>query len=383
MVFGLSTSHAAATLAIILVGYNIITGETAKGEPIRLLNEDVLNGTILLILISCGVSSFVVEKASKDLVMEQNIEDSPSQEDIAEKILLSLAYSELVTDLVDFGVLLKHKKSDIPIYGLHVIDDENGTAASKKNGKKVLEKAIGYAATSGNSIIPLTRHDSSISSGIVYSIREYNATDIVIGLHKGADAKVFLGDKTENILKRIFETIYIYKPVQPLNTLKRMVVVVPPKAETEAGFFPWLNKLLMIARENSVTITFYAESITLTTIMHVTQKTDRALQVSFKEFGNWDDFLVFIGEVKPNDLFIIISSRKGGSSYIPQLNKLPYYLSNYFISNSFLLIFPKQIESGINMGDIQQADSALIETISEQIDAISKVGRYFKRMLRK
>lgn len=171
MIFGLSTSHAAATLAIILVGYNIITGETATGEPIRLLNEDVLNGTILLILISCGVSSFVVERASKDLVLEQNIDDSPSPEDSADKILLSLAYSELVTDLVDFGVLLKDKNNDIPIYGLHVIDDENGTAASKKNGKKVLEKAIGYAATSGNSIIPVTRYDSSISSGIVYSIR--------------------------------------------------------------------------------------------------------------------------------------------------------------------------------------------------------------------
>lgn len=67
LIFGLSTSHAAATLAIILVGYNIITGETASGEPIRLLNEDVLNGTILLILVSCGVSSFVVEAAAKQM----------------------------------------------------------------------------------------------------------------------------------------------------------------------------------------------------------------------------------------------------------------------------------------------------------------------------
>lgn len=70
MIFGLSASHAAATLAIILVGYNIITGETASGEPIRLLNEDVLNGTILLILVSCGVSSFVVESAARKMSLE-------------------------------------------------------------------------------------------------------------------------------------------------------------------------------------------------------------------------------------------------------------------------------------------------------------------------
>lgn len=76
MIFGLSASHAAATLAIILVGYNIITGETASGEPIRLLNEDVLNGTILLILVSCGVSSFVVESAAKQMVQGRSEEES-------------------------------------------------------------------------------------------------------------------------------------------------------------------------------------------------------------------------------------------------------------------------------------------------------------------
>ncbi|WP_298939141.1 hypothetical protein [uncultured Dysgonomonas sp.] len=90
------------------------------------------------------------------------------------------------------------------------------------------------------------------SNGIVYSIRECNATDIVIGLHKGADSRVFLGDKTENILIRIFETIYIYQSVQPLNTLKGTVVAVPLKAETEAGFLLWLNKLLLIAKDNMV-----------------------------------------------------------------------------------------------------------------------------------
>ena len=95
-------------------------------------------------------------------------------------------------------------------------------------------------------------------------------------------------------------------------------------------------------------------------------------------------FIGLVFELKSlDDLFIIISSRKGGNSYIPQLNKLPHYLSNYFNANSFMLIYPKQVEAGINMGDIQQANSALIETISEQIGAISKVGEYLKKAFRK
>lgn len=380
MIFGLSSSHAAATLAIILVGYNIITGESATGEPIRLLNEDVLNGTILLILVSCGVSSFVVEKASKDLAMEQDEnEDTELLGNDQEKVLISLAYPELVTDLVDLGIMLKPGKTELPVYGLHVIADENAES-SRKSGGRILEKAVSYASASGHNMLPVTRYDSSIGNGIVYSIKEHNVTDIVIGLHKGADSKTLLGEKAEGIIRRIFETIYIYKPVQPLNTLKRIVVAVPPKAETEAGFLHWVNKVLTLAKEGSLSIAFYAEPLTLNFIRSFTARKGDAVNVSFRDFRNWDDFLLFSGEVKANDLFVIVSSRKGNSSYIPQLTKLPHYLSSYFDAVGFMLVYPKQVDSGINMGDIQQADSALIETITEQIGAISKVGKYLKRV---
>jgi Kef-type K+ transport system membrane component KefB len=71
LMFGLSSSHASATLAIILVGYNIIIGESPNGTPVRLLDEDVLDGTILLILVSCMVSSIITERFSKKIAAEE------------------------------------------------------------------------------------------------------------------------------------------------------------------------------------------------------------------------------------------------------------------------------------------------------------------------
>jgi Kef-type K+ transport system membrane component KefB len=383
MIFGLSTSHAAATLAIILVGYNIITGETATGEPIRLLNEDVLNGTILLILVSCGVGSFVVESASKKMALEQDQEDAVVEgERDEERILVSLAYPDMVAQLVDFGLMLKTKKAVTTIYGLNVIDDElsitNGPGASKK----ILEKAVLHAAASENSIVPLTRYDSSISNGIVYTIKEHQASDVVIGLHRQADQHTFLGAKTENIIKRVSETIYIYKPNQPFNTFKRMVIAVPPQAETEPGFLHWLNKLLNMAKVAAIPIHFYGAKETNASIEKILERSPEVLKVNFSEFSNWDDFLIFSRELKNNDLFVIVSSRKGHNSYLPQLNKLPYYLSNYFVNQSLIILYPMQLESGINMGDIEQADSNLIESITEQIGAIGKAGKYVKGLFR-
>ncbi len=384
MLFGLSASHAAATLAIILVGYNIIIGETATGEPIRLLDEDVLNGTILLILVSCGVGSFVTERAAKKLALQEDehIPDVESTE-TGEKILISLAYPEIATDMVDLGVLLKPKKSNLPLYGLHIVADavEGSNAAGK--GKKILESAVSHAAASENTLSPLLRYDSSISNGIVYTIKEQQVTDIVIGLHKNADQKVFFGEVAESIIKRIYETIFVYKPAQPFNTLKRMIVAVPPHAETEPGFVHWLQKITLLSRESGMKVGFHGMASTLTAIQSVAQRDNSNLQAAYHVFNNWDDFLIFTRELSTNDLFVIVSSRKGYNSYLPQFNKLPYYLTSYFNKLSYIILYPEQLETGINMSDIQQADGKLIETLSEQIGAINKAGKYLRNLWKK
>ncbi|MGN6402700.1 MAG: cation:proton antiporter, partial [Flavisolibacter sp.] len=159
IIFGLSTSHAAATLAIILVGYNIIIGETPSGEPIRLLNEDVLNGTILLILISCAISSFVVEKASRSLALKEE-EEAPETTDNDERILISLAYPETTEELVDFGLMLAPKKTNTSVYALHIISDESDDNKTHVVGKKMMEQAVKRAAATEKKIIPLTRFDA-------------------------------------------------------------------------------------------------------------------------------------------------------------------------------------------------------------------------------
>lgn len=384
LLHGLSGSHAAATLAIVLVGYNIIVGETSAGEPIRLLNENVLNGTILLILVSCGMASFITENASKNLALLQEEEDPVENEPKAgERILISLAYPEITNDLVEFGLMLKLRKRHIQLYGLHIIDDESEAKNATAKAKKILDKAVALAEATDNKMHALIRHDSSISNGIVYTAKEQLITDMVIGLHRGSDEKVFFGDITENVVKRVYENIYIYKPAQPFNTLKRIVVAVPPHAETEPGFVHWVQKLGDLAKEAGIKIIFYGSESSLAAVEIVTQRYKGSLQAFYNRFNQWEDFLIFTRELSTNDLFVIVSSRKGYASYISQLNKLPYYLSNYFSKHSYIILYPQQIDTGINMSDIQQADGKLIETLTEQIGAINKAGKFLRDLWKK
>jgi Kef-type K+ transport system membrane component KefB len=359
LIFGLSTSHAAATLAIILVGYNIIIGEDPNGLPIRLLNEDVLNGTIILILISCAISSFVVEGASRNLALNAEDDAAILEDQAQKKILLSLAYPESIENLVDLGLMLKSRKSLTEVYALHVIEDKNPNVNSEY-GRKILDSAVKHAAATDNSLIPLTRFDASASNGMVYTIKEYHITDVVIGLHKNSERNDFLGLKAENVLKKIRETVHIYKPVQPINTIKRMLVVVPPNAELEPGFNHWLSNIVVLAQESSVSVVFYAANDTLAPLQMAVQRLTKQLSATFNHFNNWEDFLIFTRELKQNDLFVIISSRKSQVSYIQPLSKLPHYLSTYFDQNSFLIIYPKQLDQGLDMGDIQKLEESVI-----------------------
>lgn len=381
LIFGLSTSHAAATLAIILVGYNIIIGETPNGEPVRLLNEDVLNGTILLILVSCAISSFVVEKASRSLALKEERE-APEGEPDQERILISLAYPETVNELVDFGLMLKPRKSTIPVYGLHIISDERDEGNLHAIGKKMMDKAVARATATENTLIPLTRYDMNISNGIIYTIKEQSITDVLIGLHRGADQRDFFGPTAERIIRQTPETIFIYQPVQPVNTLRRMIVAVTPRAELEPGFVHWFGKLATIARESGLSLVFYAHPDTVRELRRQNQISGSPVKAEYHSFTQWEDFLILSRYLKSNDLFVIISSRKGHISYQPHLDKLSYYLTSYFTASSFLIVYPQQLEHGVKMDDVQHVDSTLLESITGNVSKV-KPGNYLKRLFGK
>ena len=81
MIFGLSNAQAAATLAAVLIGHEIIM---ENGE--RLLNDDVLNGTVVMILFTCVISSLVTERSARRFALNEDAqpEDKGAKSDGAD-----------------------------------------------------------------------------------------------------------------------------------------------------------------------------------------------------------------------------------------------------------------------------------------------------------
>ncbi len=375
IIFGLSNARVGATLAVVLVGYNVILGETVTGDPIRLLNEDVLNGTIIMILVTCTISSFVVEKASRQIALIEGAKKTVADNEMVDRIMISLAYPDTVNNLVDLAFLLQPNKTKSPLYALHVIDEQEASGDGEIAGKRMMEKAVKHAAATDNTIVPLKRFDLNISNGIVYTIKEHDITDVIIGLHHLVSANdSFFGHTTERILQRTSETVFIYKALQPINTLKKILVAVPPNAEYEKGFAHWFMRIANISKETGLPLIMYANKLTIGLLKKVKEEQAPSLNIIFEEFEEWQDFLIFSREVKQDDLFIIISSRKGYLSYSQELEKLPKYLTNYFASTSYVILYPEQNE------DLSGLD---LKPLKENVAVLGKAGEFVKSIFTK
>ena len=378
LIFGLSNAQAAATLAAVLVGYNIIIGETASGEPIRLLNESVLNGTILMILFTCTIASIVAQRGAKNIALLEGTDSSDDDEDDSqEKILIPISNIDTTDELINLGVTIKSKNKKDGLYALSIVDNNTVDGSAYKQAKKILSKAAVTASATDNLLRELLRYDVNIVSGISNVTKEHKITDLILGLHKSKGiSDSFLGNLTEGILTKCNTTTLIYKPAQPFGTIKRHLIIVPENAEKEIGFPFWLIKVWNIARNSGAQLLFYANQETLDLIKEI--QTKHPIECIFEELTDWDDFLLLAKNANKDDNLIIVLSRKDKPSYHGYMNKIPAYLNSNFKDTSYILIYPMQ--AGVTDSSyIDLKNPTIIEPL-EKLDEIRKtITKIFKR----
>lgn len=341
VIFGLSNAQAAATLAAVMVGYNVILGETPAGEPIRLLNESVLNGTILMILVTCTMASFSAQKGAHNIAMNDVSDEKEGTGEHQERILIPVSYEKNVTELVNLSTAIKSKKNKNGLFALNVINNQASDDKAFKQSKKVLNMAVTTASATDNVLQDLLRYDLNVANAIISVIKEQGITDLVLGLHQGKGVvSSFLGNMTEAILGQSNVTTLIYRPIQPIATVKRHLVVVPARAEKEVGFPMWVNKVWNIIHNSGAKAVFYASEDTTMYLKEIYKK--RPIEAEFSSFDDWDDFLIMSREIKSDDTLWVVMSRRERLSYHANMSRIPNYLNKYFQSNSFVLVYPIQ-----------------------------------------
>ena len=365
LIFGLSSAHAAATLAVILVGY--------KAE---ILDENILNGTIILILITCIVASFATEKAAKKIIIESEDES----EDIvklngaqSEHILLPIQNVRNIEKLLELAIFIKDKKSANPVSILSVVSNNDEAEINILKTRNKLEEFVRQASASETNVNIIATIDHNPASGIARISREIMADVIVLGWpqRSGLIDKI-IGEKVENILSSTDKTTFICHLEKPLILHKRIVIVVPPLAEREHGFGLWLSKLAKLAQELSIPMLIYCTESTEKAIEKVVKAQKLNASISMSLFTDWEDFLVLSRSIQKEDLFVLVSARKGATSYMGILENLPSKLEKHFAKNSRFIIYPQQYADSISRG---QYGDVSTKPLSKSIEVVQKLGK--------
>ncbi|HBY02893.1 MAG TPA: sodium:proton antiporter [Rikenellaceae bacterium] len=338
LIFGLSSSHAAATLAVILVGYKA-----------GILDENILNGTIILILITCIVASFATDKAAKQILLsEESNELSEGEIELinSEHILLPISNLMNIEKLLEFTLLIKDKKSLNPVTILSVVPNNNEAELNIISARNKLEKFKMQGAASEVRVKTIATIDYNIASGINRISREIMADIIVLGWpRKAGILDIVIGEKIYSIIENNDKNLFICSFKNHLINQKRIVVISPPLAEKEDGFETWIQKISKLSSELSVQIIHFGTEGTQESMKEVIKQKKLNSPILYNKFNDWEDFGLMSGNINEGDLIILISARKNSVSYTHYQDRLTSRIEKQFVNNNKIVIFPRQFTS--------------------------------------
>ena len=365
VMFGLSASHAAATLAIIKVGYDI-----------GLFDQNVINGTIILILITCMVSSFVTEGAAREIAISEK-ETSKKIIDRTERILIPVSNPENIARLIDLALIIKDDKSQEPIYPLSIVE-ENEDADEKINiVKKVIDGIVEQIASVDKKVQVLKKVDLSIVDGIARTAKAYSISDVLISWKaQQSGTNLIFGSIADNLLVKTKQSIIISKVIQPLNSFKRVIVLLAPNCELESGFNLVVRKINTILKQLGTDGVIYGQHKTIDAFTNLIKDKKREFY-NYLIVKSFDDSEI-IDHVKEDDLYIFLSSRKQTVSFDFHIDNMPKTLSKNNEFTSFIVFYPESLKSLSDSQMTEMTVPAFKENIEKVIHLKDKIKDIFK-----
>ncbi len=333
LMFGLTSGKAAATIAATMIGFQY-----------GLLTEDIMNGAVVMILICCIVSTVITEKAGKQIRMRITAEEL-SHDELApgEYARQVVAVANPVTSegIMRLALFMRAPENKNHITALFVRSNDDSKIAQM--GRNALQSAVSVADGMDVEIKTIERFDLNVVSGLTNVGHEERATEMVIGLHRKSNlVDTFYGAMIEQLLKSTNKMILMSRCFIPVDTINRIVIVVPEKAEYETGFQLWVMRVANLGAQVAARLVFISYPATAEFIRNVINDGGFEVRHDYRMMDTWDDFILLSSKVEEDDLLVVVSARKGSISYSSDLESLPVFLGRHFMRHNLLVIYPRQ-----------------------------------------
>jgi putative Na+/H+ antiporter len=338
MMFGLTSAHAAGAIAMVMVGRRL---EISPG--VYLFGDEVLNGIVIMILFTCVISTVVTEWAAQRLRLKEKKEPELVKTVNDEKILIPVKYPEYADNLVSMATMMRNPKLKRELVALNVVYDDVNMRRNQAEGQQLLEHLQHLASASDVPMTTQVRIAANIANGIKHAFKEFQASEILMGLHFHHNiSKGFWGEFTRSLYNGLSRQIIITRIMQPLNTVRRIQVIVPSRAEFEPGFYRWLERLARMTENLECRIIFHGRKDTLQLINEYIHNNFASVRAEYVPMKHWNELPDLATKVSKDHLFVIVTARKGTISYKSAMERLPDEVNRYFKGKTLMIIFPDQ-----------------------------------------
>jgi len=329
VVFGLTIPQAAATLAAVMVGFQL-----------KLFDEATVNGVIVMILCTCIIGPAVVQKWGARVAQE--MANSPEENTQPQRIMIPMLTENPDNTLEFLFALRGHNKESV--YPVAVVDEDSPDSVTDvARAERQLEHALHYMAGADVSAIPMTRVASNTSTGIKRAALERRISHVVIPWDgKLSEGRIF-GRRIDPLLDDLSAQLFIARIVHPINTTKRIVAVIAEGVELEPGFEGTVHDIKKVAGQLGAMITVISTHSQLDVIESMFQTIGPSVTVSCVGFDDFKLMLSAAGErADANDLTVIALPRPGNAAWAQEYTTIPHRMHD-LIGGSYVFIFPSEI----------------------------------------
>ena len=372
MMFGLTSAHAAGAIAMLMVGMKM---EVEPGVP--LVTDDMLNGVVIMILFTCIISTIVTERAAQQITLrDKEMPEDTTANESEEKVLIPMRYPEYAQRLVNLAMMMRSPKNTTHMVGLNVVYDDDDMPRKQEQGQRLLERMTQYAAAADIHMQTQVRVAANIANGIRHAYKEFRATEILIGMHMHPEvSQKFWGEFHQSLFNGLNSQIIMARLTQPLATIRRIQVAVPSRAQFEPGFYRWLERLCRLGCNLECHTEFFGREDVLPLIENYVLSRHHDMRVSYTRMAHWAEMPSLAASISADNLFVVVTARKGTVSYKNALEFLPDEITRHFSGSNIMIIFPDQ------HGDAMDEMTFAQPQHTEEHSAYEAIGKWIKKKL--
>ena len=372
MMFGLTSAHAAGAIAMLMVGMKM---EVEPGVP--LVTDDMLNGVVIMILFTCIISTIVTERSAQQITLrDKEMPEDSTASNSEEKVLIPMKYPEYAQRLVNLAMMMRNPKNNTQFVGLNVVYDDDDMPRNQEQGQRLLERMAQYSAATDIHMQTQVRVAANIANGIRHAYKEFRATEILIGMHMHPEvSQKFWGEFHQSLFNGLNSQIIMARLTQPLTTIRRIQVAVPSRAQFEPGFYRWLERLCRLGSNLECHTEFFGREDVLPLIKNYVLSRHHDMRVSYMKMAHWAEMPNLAASISPDNLFVVVTARKGTVSYKNALEFLPDEITRHFSGTNIMIIFPDQ------HGDAMDEMTFAQPQHTEDQSAYETIGKWIKKKL--